>query len=51
MKREVERERKLPAYSIEITELEILWEKLTSLFDDRDNVFGTIDIFLEKEKL
>ncbi len=51
MKRKVERERKLPAYSIGIAELEILLERLASLFDDRDKIYRSIDISLPKEKL
>lgn len=51
MKREVERERKLPAFSIDIGELETLLDRLVSLFDKDENIYSSIDIILPTEKL
>jgi len=51
MEREVEREKKLPAFSIRLGELEALWQRLLSLYDNAENVYGSIDITLSAEKL
>ncbi len=51
MKREVERERKIPAFSIGIGELEVLWGRAVALFEDTEKVYGLIDITLPTEKL
>lgn len=51
MKREVERERKISAFSIEVGELEALWWRLVALFENPENVYGSIDIALPTEKL
>jgi len=51
MKREVEREKKIPAFSINLGELEALWERLLALFNNTENVYGSIEIALSKEKL
>lgn len=51
MKREVERERKIPAFSIGVGELEVLWGRMVALFDDPKKVYGSITITLPSEKL
>lgn len=51
MKREVERRRKLPAFSIEIDDLEVLWSRLLPLFDSSKTVHSTIKISLLSETL
>lgn len=53
MKREVERDKKLPSFAITIEELEILWEKLHSLFDSNNTkkLYTSIDIKLPSESL
>jgi hypothetical protein len=51
MKREVERKRKIPAFSIGIGELEVLWGRAVALFDDTEKVHGRIEITLPTEKL
>jgi hypothetical protein len=51
MNREVEREKRIPAFSIKISELEALWVRLSSLFDDTQKILGSINITLPKEKL
>ncbi|PIX55662.1 MAG: hypothetical protein COZ50_01565 [Zetaproteobacteria bacterium CG_4_10_14_3_um_filter_54_28] len=51
MKREVERTRKIPAFSIEIGELEALWQRLVALFENSGDVYGSINIEFPKEKL
>lgn len=49
MKREVERTKKLPSFSIRIGDLEVLWNKLSDLFDT-DDIYGSINIKLTYEK-
>jgi len=51
MKREVERERKIPAFSIGVGELEVLWGRMVALFDNAEEVYGSIAITLPSEKL
>ncbi len=51
MKREVSREKALPAFSIEIGDLELLWGRLLALFDKPEDVYGSIDITLPSESL
>lgn len=51
MKRRVEREKKISAFSVEIRELEALWKRMVVLFDDPENVESSIDIILPSEKL
>lgn len=51
MKREVEREKKIPAFSIGVADLEVLWDRIISLFDKEEDVYGAIDINLPREKL
>lgn len=51
MKREVQRERMLPAFSLSIGELEALWLRLTALFEDPTNIYTSVDIRLPQEQL
>ncbi|MDO8436874.1 MAG: hypothetical protein Q7S69_01735 [Nitrosomonadaceae bacterium] len=51
MKREVEREREIPAFSISIGELEVLWDRLTVLFENPEKIYGLINIRLPAETL
>ncbi|MDD2611012.1 MAG: hypothetical protein PHX60_15270 [Giesbergeria sp.] len=51
MKREVKREKRLPAFSINVDELEILWKRLIALFDENQTVYSTIKISLPSEEL
>lgn len=51
MKREVERERELPAFTLTVDEFDLLWHKLSALFDDPKKVYGSIDIQLPFERL
>lgn len=51
MKRDVERQRKLPAFSIGIGELEVLWEHMLVLFEKPNEVHGQIEITLPTETL
>lgn len=51
MKREVERERKIPAFSIGIAELEVLWGRLLALFENGVKIYSSIDVRLPRETL
>ena len=51
MKREVERERKIPAFAIGVGELEALWTRLVGLYENPEEVYGSIDVVLPKERL
>lgn len=51
MKREVSREKVLPAFSIEIGDLELLWGRLLAQFDKPEDVYGYIEITLPSESL
>lgn len=51
MKREVKREKRLPAFSINVDELGILWTRLIALFDENQTVYSTIKISLPSEEL
>ena len=51
MKREVKRERALPAFAIGISELELLLGRLLALFDKPEDVYGSIEITLPSESL
>ncbi len=50
MKREVKRKKKLPSFAIDIGELEVLWNKLYSLFDTQD-LHGSIHVEFPLEKI
>lgn len=51
MKREVEREQKLPPFHIGIAELEVLFDRLLALFPEPSKVHCSIDLSLKSEKL
>ncbi len=51
MKRQITRERKLPAFSLSAGELELLWDKLLNLFDQPDAVYRSLEIQLPNEEL
>lgn len=51
MKREVKREKKLPAFSITVADFEVLWGRLLALFENTDKVYSSIEINLPTEKL
>ena len=51
MKREVERKRRLPAFSIDTDDFELLWSQLRKLFDSEDRVYETFDVSLPKVRL
>jgi hypothetical protein len=51
VKKEVSRERELPAFSLSISELEALWSRLTKLFNDSAHLYTTVEIELPLQKL
>lgn len=51
MKREVERERELPAFALSVGELEVLWMRLAALFDDPTDINAYIHIRIPSEQL
>lgn len=51
MKREVHRERNIPAFSISVDDLEVLWMRIVALFNSRNTIHGLISIKLPSEKL
>ncbi|NOT14302.1 MAG: hypothetical protein HOP21_01755 [Methylotenera sp.] len=53
MKRSVEREKKLPAFSVSVAELELLWSRLLNLFENVENnrYYSTLNISFPSEKL
>ena len=51
MKREVERKKKLPAFSLGMGELEVLYGRLLELFDTPGKVYISISIKLPSENL
>lgn len=51
MKREVEREQKLPSFKIGIAELEVLFDRLLALFPEPEKVHCSVDLNLKSEKL
>ena len=51
MKKQVNRKRKLPAFSLSIGELEVLWSRLKKLFDDPADIYARIDFRLPSEQL
>ena len=50
MKRVITRERRLPAFSLGIGELETLWARLVALFEDPERVYISFEITLSSEK-
>ncbi|WP_126286081.1 hypothetical protein [Burkholderia stagnalis] len=51
MQREVARSKKLPAFSIGIGGLEVLFNRLSALFDKDKKIYGSINITLKSEVL
>jgi hypothetical protein len=51
VKKEVNRERKLPAFSLSLGELEVLWSRLTEQFDDPADIHARIQIRFSSEQL
>ena len=51
MKREVEREKELPAFVLNVGELQLLWARMLDLFEDKEGVYSTLDISLPREQL
>lgn len=51
MKREVEREEKLPAFDLQVSELELLWERVVELFESDKPIRSSIKLTLPNEKL
>ncbi len=51
MKREVERDKNLPSFEMDLAELEVLLERLVVLFDEPENVHCSIDFKLKNETL
>lgn len=51
MKREVEREIRLPAFDLHVGELEQLWNKVIQLLDVKENIQASINLSLPSEKL
>ena len=51
MKKEVQRERELPAFVLTVGELETLWLRLSALFDNSENIHASITVQLPSEIL
>ncbi len=51
MKKEIDRERKLPGFSIGVGELEVLWNRMLALFDKEERIFQSLKIELRSETL
>ena len=51
MKRRVERSKKLPAFSVDIAELERLWARVNALFDEDERIDSRISITLPAEEI
>lgn len=51
MKREVEREIRLPAFALQLGELELLWQRMQQLFESADPKKEAIDFSLPSERL
>ena len=51
MKREVSREKKLPAFSLDVGNLEVIWERLAALFEEPKDIYARLEITLPAEKL
>lgn len=51
MKREIEREVRLPAFELHLGELELLWQRLFELFDAKEEINSSINLSLPSEKL
>ena len=51
MKREIEREVRLPAFDLRVGDLELLWERMTELFDSSEKIQAYISLSFPSEKL
>lgn len=51
MKREIERELRLPAFELNMGELELLWQKTIALFDPSQPIRASINLSLPNEKI
>ncbi|WP_296894949.1 hypothetical protein [Thiobacillus sp.] len=51
MKRELEREKRLPAFNLQLGDLELLWKRMLELFDTSKPLNSTIKLSLPSEKL
>jgi hypothetical protein len=51
VKRHISRERSLPAFSVTIGELEVLWSRISALFGENEGIYGSIEIVLPAETL
>jgi hypothetical protein len=51
MKRELEREKRLPAFNLQLGDLELLWERMLELFDPAKSLNTTLKLSLPSEKL
>lgn len=51
MKKEIDRERKLPGFSIGVGDLEVLWNRMLALFDNEERIFQSLKIELRSETL
>jgi len=51
MKREVEREIRLPAFSLELGEIELLWQRMQKIFNSEKPLHESIELSLPSERL
>jgi len=51
MKTEIDRERRLPGFSIGVGELEVLWNRMLALFDNEEKIFQSLKIELPSRTL
>lgn len=51
MKREIDKEEKLPAFNLSSSELELLWDRLRELFDSEKGLRSRLHLTLPNEKL
>ncbi len=51
MKKEIDRQRKLPGFSIGVGDLELLWNRMLALFDNEERIFQSLKIELRSETL
>jgi hypothetical protein len=51
MKREIEREVRLPAFNLRVGDLELLWVRMTELFDSSEKIQAYISLSFPSEKI
>jgi hypothetical protein len=51
MKREVERELRLPAFALQTGELELLWKRMSEVLDGKETVTRSISLSIPRESL